>query len=96
MLITQDDRRAFRRMAVEADVKITKNDQNLNGICKDLSSTGMSVQMADLSLQADDEILIELDTKHSGFPPLIADAKVVRVLEGDACYVAAIEFIQVK
>ena len=96
MLITQDDRRAFRRMAIEADVKITKDSQNLKGICKDLSSTGMSIQLTDLSLQAEDEISIRLDTKNSSFPPLIADAKVLRVSEVDGCYIAAIEFTQVK
>ena len=96
MLITQDDRRAFHRMAIEADVKITKNSQNLKGICKDLSSTGMSIQLTDLSLQAEDEIEIQLDTKNSSFPPLIADAKVLRISEVDGCYIAAIEFTQVK
>lgn len=96
MLITQDDRRDFRRMAIEADVKITKNSQNLKGICKDLSSTGMSIQLTDLSLQAEDEIEIQLDTKNSSFPPLIADAKVLRVSEVDNYYIVAIEFIKEK
>lgn len=96
MLITQDERRVFRRMDVEADVKITKGDVELPGICQDLSSTGMSIEIAPGGLQAGDKISVLLDTKDSRFTPLDAQASVVRVFEKEGRYIAAIEFTTFK
>jgi hypothetical protein len=96
VLITQDDRRAFHRMAIETGVKVTKGESELQGICKDLSSTGMSIQLTDKSLKAGDQIEVLLDTDHPSFPPLNAQAVVLRLLEQDGHYLAAIEFTTVK
>lgn len=96
MLITQDDRRVFRRMAIETGVKIMKGDNEILGICKDLSSTGMSIQLIGHSLKAGDKIEVLLDTDDSRFPPLNAQAVVLRLREQDGHYVAAIEFTAVK
>lgn len=96
MLITKDDRRVFRRMSIETGVKITKGDTELLGICKDLSSTGMSIQLTEKSLKAGDQIEVLLDTDDSRFPPLNAQAVVLRLLEQDGYYLAAIEFTTVE
>jgi hypothetical protein len=96
VLITKDDRRIFRRMAIEIGVKITINGTELHGICKDLSSTGMSIQLMEESLKAGDEIEVLLDTEDSRFPPLNAEAVVLRLRKLDDSYIAAIEFITLK
>ncbi len=96
MLIANDDRRIFRRMAIEAGVTVTKGDIELQGTCKDLSSTGMSIQLIDGVLKAGDQIDVLLDTQDSRFPPLNAEAVVLRLHEQDGIYIAAVEFTTVK
>jgi len=96
VLITQDDRRVFRRMAIETSVKVIKGKSELQGICKDLSSTGMSIQLTDKSLKAGDQIDVLLDTDDTRFPPLNAQAVILRLCEQDGHYLAAVEFTTVK
>ncbi|WP_019613956.1 PilZ domain-containing protein [Psychromonas ossibalaenae] len=96
MLTAHDDRREFRRMAIETSVKILKGTFELQGVCKDLSSTGMSIQLTDLSLRAGDEIEVQLGTDDLRFPPLNAQAKVLRINEQGDVFIAAIEFTVIK
>ncbi len=96
MLVTHDERRVFQRMAIEADVIIQKGGVQYRGICNDFSSTGMAIKIESAFLQADDIIDLELDTANSRFPPLKAEAKVIRIRDEDGTLVAAVEFTVVK
>lgn len=96
MLITNDERRVFRRMAIEATVAVTLGDTELQGICKDLSSTGMSIQLNQANLNPGDQIQVRLDTEDSRFPPLDVEAKVLRVREQDGTFIVATEFLTIK
>ena len=96
MLITNDERRIFRRMAIEAPVTITLGDSKLQGTCKDLSSTGMSIQLIKADLNPGDQIQVLLDTHDSRFPPLDVEAEVLRAQEQDGIYIVATEFLTVK
>ncbi len=96
MLTAHDDRREFRRMAIETGVKILKGTFELQGICKDLSSTGMSIQLTDLCLKAGDEVEVQLGTDDLRFPPLNALAKVLRISEEGDVFIAAVEFTVIK
>ena len=96
MLIQNDERRAFRRMAIEAPVIITADNVEITGTCKDLSSTGMSVQLPESNLIAGMNIKLLLRTDNERFPPLDVKAKVLRVnAKGDGFLMAA-EFTEVK
>lgn len=96
MLITNDERRDFRRMAIDAAVTITQGDIQLQGTCKDLSSTGMLFELHEASLNAEDHVQILLNTHDSRFPPLDVEAKVLRVKNEDNMFVVAAEFITIK
>lgn len=96
MLIAKDERRIFQRMAIEAGVSVIKGDIELQGICKDLSSTGMSIQLSEGTLKAGDNIEILLDTHNENFPPLHADAVILRVQENEGIQIVAVEFTSVK
>ena len=96
MLITNDERRIFRRMAIEAAVTVTLGDADLQGTCKDLSSTGMSIQLIEANLNPGDQIQVRLDTRDSRFPPLDVEAKVLRVRDQNGVYIVATEFLTIK
>ncbi|WP_354624438.1 PilZ domain-containing protein [Psychromonas sp. MME2] len=92
MLITHDERRVFQRMEVKANVKIIKGEMEISGLCNDLSSTGMSLQVMEPVLRAGDNIKVILDTQNSRFVPLDVEANVLRVKEEAGRFIAAIEF----
>jgi len=96
VLITNEERRVFRRMAIEAAVTITLGDNQIQGTCKDLSSSGMLIQILEPSVNPDDKIRVVLTTQNSRFPPLDVEAKVLRVKNEDGAYLVATEFLSVK
>jgi len=96
MFFAQDDKRSFRRMELDLAIQITKGSSVIKGICKDLSSTGMSISFSDSSLQAGDKVNIKLATADERFPPLDAEANLLRVDKTDTGFVAAVQFITMK
>lgn len=96
MLITNDERRVFSRMAIEAAVTITLGDMQTQGTCKDLSSSGMLIELLDANVNPEDKINVVLTTQDSRFPPLDVEARVLRVKKEDGVYMVATEFITVK
>jgi len=95
-LLTKDERRVFHRMAIDANVQITNGDTKLQGVCKDLSSAGMSIQLTEGNVKKGDEIEVLLDTNDERFPPLHVEAEVLRLQENDGISTMAIEFTAVK
>lgn len=96
MFFTQNDKRSFQRMELELPIEITKGGVAIKGICKDLSSTGMSITFNDASLQAGDQVHIKLDTEDDRFPPLDADATLLRIDAQDIGFSAAVKFLSLK
>lgn len=96
MFFAQDDQRSFKRMELDVPITITKGTLTVKGTCKDLSSTGMLIFFADTSLQANDVVHIQLDTDDKRFPPLDADATLLRVDPAEQGFSAAVQFISVS
>ena len=97
MYFSQNNQRSFHRMKLGLPVVITKDAKVFNGICSDLSSTGMLVEISASGLKADDLVHIQLDTDDVRFPPLDAEAKLIRVTEDENGKVsAAVEFLELK
>lgn len=95
MIISQDERRVFHRMAIESSVKMILNKHEYQGICKDLSSTGISIRLSENIVKAGDKIEIKLGEGRSRFPPFNALGTVVRISEDGGYYTAAIELTSV-
>lgn len=77
MLRNYDEKRQFIRMKVDTQVSLTikgKDDQYL-GLCKDLSGSGMLLEMSD-DIPVGSDVMINIT---SGKNPFSADAKVARV-----------------
>lgn len=96
MFFAQQEQRSFKRMELDLPITITKGSLVTKGICKDLSSTGMSITFTDKNLQVNDNVQIKLATNDQRFPPLDAEATLIRVDTTTQGFSAAVQFISMK
>ena len=97
MYFSKNNQRSFHRMELNLPIVITKEGQIYNGFCLDLSSTGMGISFTTEELHAGDKVYIQLDTNDERFPPLDAEAKILRVEESETgTFTAAVEFLSLK
>lgn len=99
-MFSRNDSRHFHRMLVNADVKIMINDpeaaRTIDGICRDLSASGMSVEI-DEPLEMGTLVRIRLASPNASVPPLDATAKVMRCSqENEDCYNLGLAFIELN
>ena len=71
-----DEKRDFIRMRVNADVSLIHAGQEIEGICLDLSSSGMQVQ-APRQFSVGDQLTVRIDSEHAALKGLEADTEVV-------------------
>jgi len=94
MFLPQKDQRSFHRMEINLPILLRKDGQVHNGICIDLSSTGMRIEFQKTGLHTGDQVDIYLNTDDERFLPLKAVAKLLRVSEyEDENFAAAVEFV---
>jgi len=97
MYFSKDNKRSFQRLELNLPIVITKNGKNYEGTCLDLSSTGMAISFTTPDLFAEDKVHIQLDTEDERFPPLDAEARLLRRQEGEGgLFNAAVEFLALK
>ncbi|MCE2594538.1 PilZ domain-containing protein [Motilimonas cestriensis] len=96
MITPINDRRAFRRMAIESPLQIVFKGQTRQGICLDLSATGMSIEVTDSEFQVDDVIEVHLGNGTATAPPLSGEAKIIRVSAQGNKYILAVELTVLK
>ena len=99
-MLTRNDKRNYFRMMVNSDVQMIVNDPEsgrvLSGICRDLSATGMSVEV-DEPLEMGTLLHLRLESNNSSVVPLDAHAKVVRCAqEGEDIYQLGMSFIELN
>ncbi|WP_333607312.1 PilZ domain-containing protein [Arsukibacterium sp.] len=99
-MLTKGDGRHYYRMMVNADVKLMINDpeagRSIDGICRDLSASGMSVEI-DEPLEMGTLIKVRLESANSSVPPLDATAKVMRCAqESEDCYQLGLAFMELN
>ena len=96
MFLPQPESRSFKRMLLDLPISITKGALTTTGICKDLSSTGMSISFTDENLLEGDVIQIQLATSDQRFAPLDAQATLLRINKLQQGFDAAVQFIYMK
>jgi len=79
-------------MLIDSPVQITDAEQNITAICRDLSASGMSLDLPEQYFSLDDNISIFLPTGDTRVPPLQAEAKVTRIDESGDNYQIGVEF----
>lgn len=99
-MLNRSDNRHFYRMMVNADVKLMLNDPEaarvIDGICRDLSASGMSVEI-DEPLEMGTLIRVRLESPNASVAPLDATAKVMRCSqENEDCYNLGLAFIELN
>ena len=99
-MLNRGDNRHFYRMMVNADVKLMINDPEaarvIDGICRDLSASGMSVDI-DEPLEMGVLVRVRLESPNASVAPLDATAKVMRCSqENEECYNLGLAFIELN
>ena len=88
-----DDKRNFFRMMVNSTCELLIDDgsnRTLNAVCKDLSATGMSLEV-DEEIAADTLITVSIEASGSQIPALTARVKVVRCTPAsDSLFIAGV------
>lgn len=84
-MLGYDDKRNFFRMMVNSPCQVQINDaassRTLQAVCRDISATGMSLEIEESSLALGAEITVQIESTSSQIPSLSATAKVVRCEE---------------
>ncbi|QUM75290.1 PilZ domain-containing protein [Moritella sp. 24] len=93
MLKANLERRSYHRMLIDSPVQITDEQQNVTAICRDLSASGMSLDISDSYFSLNDNVSIFLPTGDTRVPPLQAEAKVTRIEHSSDVYQIGVEFI---
>lgn len=75
-----DEKRDFIRMKVDtpADIVINNDNQKIHGVCRDLSGSGMQVELP-VSLPIGTLTEVSISSPHGHEPILQAEAKVTRI-----------------
>ncbi len=99
-MLNRNDKRNYFRMMVNAEVQMMINDpesgRGLSGICRDLSATGMAVEV-DEPVEMGTMIHLRLESTNSSVVPLDAHAKVVRCSqESEDLYQLGLTFIELN
>ncbi|MBT0587226.1 PilZ domain-containing protein [Alteromonas oceanisediminis] len=100
-MLGYDDKRNFFRMMINSPCEMTINDnessRTLQAICRDISATGMSLEVAESSVELGTQVSVSIESTSSQIPSLSARAKVVRcVPEGDDACIVGVEITEMK
>lgn len=72
------EKRDFIRMSIETPIALSQGAQTVQGVCQDLSSTGMQVLVA-TSFKLGDKIRVQISSEHAELKGLDALTEVVRL-----------------
>lgn len=72
------EKRDFIRMNLNAPITLSQGGQSIQGVCHDLSSTGMQVLVAG-SFQQGEKIRVQIPSEHAELTGLDALTEVVRI-----------------
>jgi len=98
MMRDYTEKRDFIRMKVDSEITLreSKSGTTCKGICRDLSGTGMSLEVNQL-FQPDIELNISLPSNNETFPSFDTTVKVVRCTDlGNEFYMLGVEIIKVE
>ena len=81
-MLGYDDKRNFFRMMVNSACEVVIDDdestRNLAAVCKDISATGMSLEVEDRGIELGTLVRVTIESSSSQIPSLSAKAKVLR------------------
>lgn len=92
MLRTNLERRNYHRMMIDSPVQITDGEKNITAICRDLSASGMSLDIPEQYFSMGANVNIFLPTGDTRVPPLQAEAVITRIDNIDNNFQIGVEF----
>lgn len=100
-MIGYDDKRNFFRMMMNSPCELTithhESSRTLPAVCKDISATGMSFELAENSVEVGAKVKVSIESTSSQIPSLVATAKVVRCEpEGEQSCTIGTEIIEMS
>lgn len=100
-MLGYDDKRNFFRMMVNSPCQMEINDEEssrtIQAVCKDISATGMSLEVEEPSIEVGTQVSVSIDSTSSQIPALAALAKVVRcVPESETSCIVGVEITEMK
>ncbi len=95
-----EDKRRFFRMMVNAEARVMVleegNSQAFDAVCRDLSATGMSLEMEE-PLEVNTLVKVSLASANQAVPPLDAVAKVIRCTAQETQgYLTGVEIVELN
>ncbi|MBT1449717.1 PilZ domain-containing protein [Glaciecola sp. XM2] len=100
-MLGYDDKRNFYRMMVNSPCEVSLSDNPsatpFAAVCRDISATGMSLEVELSSLELGTLLDITIDSSNDQIPSLEAKAKVVRCdASGDNACLIGVEISEMK
>lgn len=81
-MLGYDDKRNFYRMMINSPCQVVLVEQpakqSLSAVCRDISATGMSLEIETSDIDVGALLEITIDSTNEQIPSLVAKAKVVR------------------
>ena len=81
-MLGYDDKRNFYRMMVNSPCQVVLVEQpavqTLSAICRDISATGMSLEIESSAIEIGTLMEITIDSNNDQIPSLVAKAKAIR------------------
>ncbi|WP_286267643.1 PilZ domain-containing protein [Thalassotalea atypica] len=93
-MVNYDDKRGFYRMLLNSEVSITVIDDEVNSnfvaTCRDLSATGMAIEMSH-PIEEGTNIRAKVESSNSSIQALDVRGRVIRVVEDSPdCYLVGL------
>jgi c-di-GMP-binding flagellar brake protein YcgR len=95
LIDTSKERRNFMRMVVNAPVTLIQGSHVIEGVCRDLSANGMSIEIEKNLYPEGSELQVSLATSSNLLPPFQAQARVIRVDPQGDNYRLGVEFLSI-
>lgn len=100
-MLAYDDKRNFYRMMVNSPCQVTMlespSKQSIAAVCRDISATGMSLELEVSSIDIGTMVEVVIDSSGSQIPSLVAKAKIVRCdSESDNSCLAGVEITEMN
>jgi c-di-GMP-binding flagellar brake protein YcgR len=92
-VLIDKEKRVFMRMMVNAPVTVIQGKHRIEGICRDLSASGMSIEINEGGFAEGSELEVSLATNSNLLPPFQAHARVVRAEAEGQAYRLGVEFL---
>lgn len=92
------EKRDFIRMKVDTQIELASEDgsKRLKGVCKDLSGTGMSIEVSE-PFEMGTIFLTSLPSNNEAFPPFETQVKVIRCSQlSEESYMLGVEIAQLS